>query len=110
MTADRDSEARSLAVGVGKICKSCLRLRCNGEEVGAFTTVPKGFDWGATRPPYPRAAVREVCAARIDPTAVRKGIDVSGRLALTWLRYSCARHSTLNMSHVRKGVTGPCHP
>ena len=98
MTADRDSEAHSLAVGVGKIRKSCLRLRCNGEEVGAFTSVPKGFNWGATRPPYPRAAMREVSAARIDPTAVCKGIDVSRGLTFTARRDARGRHTAINVT------------
>ena len=98
MSADRDSEAHSLAVGMRKIRESYLRLCRNGDEVSALTTIPEGFNRCSTRPPYPRAAMRKVSAARIDPTAVCKGIDVSRSLAFTARRYARGRHTAFNVT------------
>ena len=109
MSAYGDAKSHTLAIGMRKIRQCNLRLRSHGNKVSALPTVPEGFDQGARRPPHPGATVREICTPRVDPTAIRKGIDVSRCLPFTARWHSCGGYTTFHMTQVREGVTSSRH-
>ena len=109
MPAYRDAKAHPLSVSMRKISKGNLRVGGYSCKVSALVAVEEGLNGDSPRPPHPRPTVREIRTACIDPAPVRKGVDVSWRLAHTARWYPCDGHTAFNMTQVREGVTSSRH-